>query len=442
MISLKKDLYRYTRLSLHILACTLILGGCSSLQVEPPPQPPIHSPTPSPAPLALALAAPKTIANPQIQQYLSRLDTLGVPLASQGVWIQTQDTLLANHQGAIPLPAASLTKVATSLAVLQKLGPDHRFVTTIGYSGVINKGILQGDLVIEGGADSFFVWEDAIALGNLLQQHGIRQVQGNLIVVGAFYMNYERDPSTAATLFQQGINHTLWPAAAQTQYQTLPPNTLQPQVKILGSIQVAPPLPRPLTPLLRHRSLPVAELLKKMNQYSNNAMAEMLADQVGGSQKVAQIAAQAAGVPENEIQLVNGSGLSVDNRISPRATCAMFQAIARLLHPQKMTIADIFAVTGTDPGILNERSLPQRTVVKSGTLDGVSALAGALPTQKQGVIWFALINGEGDVDQFRTQQETLLQTLLQTWGNPAQPTALLAPSPSRQKLTATSDLMP
>jgi D-alanyl-D-alanine carboxypeptidase/D-alanyl-D-alanine-endopeptidase (penicillin-binding protein 4) len=107
-----------------------------------------------------------------------------------------------------------------------------------------------------------------------------------------------------------------------------------------------------------------------------------------------------------------------------------------------MTIADIFAITGKDPGILNERPLPPLAVIKSGTLDGVSALAGALPTQKQGVIWFALINGEGDVGQFRTQQETLLQTLLQTWGTPAQAVAPLTASPSRQNLTATTDLMP
>lgn len=74
---------------------------------------------------------------------------------SQGVWIQTQDTLLANHQGTMPLPAASITKVATSLAVLKKLGPDHRFETKIGYIGTLQNGELNGDLVIEGGADPF-----------------------------------------------------------------------------------------------------------------------------------------------------------------------------------------------------------------------------------------------------------------------------------------------
>ena len=223
------------------IALSLIISGCSKSDIQPSSSPspePTSSVPESPPPLQLGLADPATVANPQIETYLSQL---GAPTVSQGVWIQTQDTLLANHQGTIPLPAASITKVATSLAVLKKLGPDHRFETKIGYIGTLQDGELNGDLVIEGGADPFFVWEDAIALGNLLNQNGIRNVSGNLIVVGPFYMNYEPDPVTSGTLLQQGLDHTRWPAEAQTQYQTLPGDTAKPEVAIAGSIQTAPP---------------------------------------------------------------------------------------------------------------------------------------------------------------------------------------------------------
>ncbi|MGR3273892.1 D-alanyl-D-alanine carboxypeptidase [Acaryochloris marina NIES-2412] len=424
------------------ISLSIVISGCTrpDIQSSSPPQgSPTSSIPKSSPPLQLGLVDPTTTANPQIEQYLSQL---GAPTVSQGVWIQTQDTLLANHQGTIPLPAASVTKVATSLAVLKKLGPDHRFETKIGYVGTIQNGELQGDLVIEGGADPFFVWEDAIALGNLLNQNGIRSVSGNLIVVSQFYMNYESDPVTSGTLLQQGLDHTRWPAEAQTQYQTLPGDTPKPEVAIAGSIQPTTPRPAKVKPLIQHRSLPVAELLKKMNQYSNNAMSEMLAEYVGGAAQVAQIAAQETGVPPQEIQLINGSGLGVDNRISPRAACGMFQAIARLLHPKEMTIADIFAVIGTDPGVHNERPLPQKFVMKSGTLNRVSSIAGALPTENQGVIWFAVINGEGDVDQFRAQQETLLQTFMQSWGTTNKTFNLITANPARQKLTAISQIVP
>jgi len=434
MSSLKSAVFAF-------ITSSLVFGGCTNLNPKQsaPPQPQPSASTPEqPPPLKLALANPTTASNPEVERYLAQLEA---PNAGQGVWIQTQAALLANHQATVPLPAASLTKVATSLAVLKQLGPDHRFTTNIGYVGTLQKGELQGDLVIEGGADPFFVWEDAIALGNLLNQNGIRQIRGNIIVVGPFYMNYETDPVTAGTLFLQGLNHTRWPVAAQTQYQTLPPDTPKPEVAIAGNVRVATAPSGPVKRFIRHRSLPVAELLKKMNQYSNNAMAEMLADQVGGPRRIAQIAAQESNVPLQEIQLVNGSGLSIDNRISARAACGMFQAIAHLLHSQKMTIADIFAITGKDAGVLNERSLPTLSVIKSGTLDEVSALAGALPTQNQGVIWFALVNGEGDVDRFRAQQELLLQTLLQGWGTTTQPFAQLTANPARQNQTAISQIV-
>ena len=427
------------------LVVILLGGGCTqtepSNQTETDSQSQANSEStqPTPTPLSLALATPEAIANPTIQQYLDKLSGQGSPAATQGVWIQSDTTLIANHQGTVPLSAASITKVATSLATLKTLGPDHRFKTQIGATGPIKNGVLTGDLVIQGGADPFFVWEEAIALGNLLQKNGIQRVTGNLVIVGPFYMNYETDPLTAGELLKQGLNQQLWSGEAAAQYDTLPTGTPQPQVEIEGTVQTVAAAPNQVKPLVDHASFPLAELLKKMNRYSNNQMAEILAESAGGATKVAQIAAQEAGVPVTEIQLVNGSGLAIENRISPRASCGMFQAIARLLQPHNLTIADIFAVVGADEGILDERSLPPLAVVKSGTLNGVSALAGALPTQNNGVVWFSILNVEGNSDSFRVEQEVLLQKLLSQWGEANQTPLLLQPSVSRQDQTSQNE---
>jgi len=69
----------------------------------------------------------------------------------------------------------------------------------------------------------------------------------------------------------------------------------------------------------------------EMNIYSNNEMAEMLAQ--SGERSPVQQQAPLPLVPQSEIQLVNGSGLGVENRISPRAVCAMFIAIQREYCP-------------------------------------------------------------------------------------------------------------
>jgi D-alanyl-D-alanine carboxypeptidase/D-alanyl-D-alanine-endopeptidase (penicillin-binding protein 4) len=373
---------------------------------------------------------PETTA--QIQQYLTKLASQGFLTSSQGVWIQSGDTLLANHQGTKPLSAASLTKVATSLAALQTFGPKHQFVTLIGTTGSIQNGVLQGDLVVPGGEDPLFIWEEAIALGNLLNQLQIRRVTGNLVIVGKFYMNFELNPAKSGALLKQALNAQAWSEEPEAQYRTLPPGTPRPQVNIAGTVRVASKLPTPLQPLLQHNSPPLAELLKKMNQYSNNAMAEIIANSVGGANAVKQKVIQTTGIPAAEISLVNGSGLSPANRISPRAVCAMFRAIAQTLQPHKMTVADIFAVVGQDEGILSQRGIPRLAVVKSGSLDAVSALAGALPTQQKGVIWFVIMNGGDNLEGFRAGQEALLSSFVNQWGAvptlPAELTPTLSPT--------------
>ena len=433
-------LFRLTA-ALSIALLTLVAGCSPQSNSSRSSAHKAESATESGNPVALAKKpAIPSIASPdnpdpatqqKIEQYFNGFAAKGFAKQSQGMWIQAGNTLLANHQGTVPLPAASLTKVATSLAALETFGPDRQFMTQIGATGSIENGVLKGDLVIQGGEDPFFIWEEAIAIGNLLNQMGIKQVTGNLVITGKFYMNFESSPLKSGNLLKQGLNAQIWPPAAQTQYQTLPPDTPKPQVAIAGSVQVKASPPSNVKPLISHYSLPLAELLKKMNQYSNNKMAEMIASSVGGAKIVAFKAAQAAGVPQSEIILVNGSGLSPLNRISPRAVCAMFLALERYLQPHNMTIGDLFAIVGQDEGILNQRKLPPFLVVKSGSLNTVSALAGALPTQQQGAVWFATMNGGNNLEGFRAQQELLLQEFAKQWGAVQSLPDELKPNPER-----------
>ena len=172
--------------------------------------------------------APDAATTRTLEPYLKKLANQGFSERSQGVWMQSGTTLLANHQGTTPLSAASLTKVATSLVALQTFGVDHRFVTEIKANGEIENGILKGDLIVQGGSDPLFVWEEAIAVGNLLNQLQIRQVTGNLIVVGRFYMNFDTDPQASGALLKQGLNAATWSEDIKTQYLTLPAGTPRP----------------------------------------------------------------------------------------------------------------------------------------------------------------------------------------------------------------------
>jgi len=132
------------------------------------------------------LDRPDPVAEAIVEEYLNRLARRGLSSQVQGVWIQGGPFTLASHVGETPLPAASITKVATSLAALQTWTPDYQFETLVTATGPVENGVLLGDLVIVGGGNPFFVWEEAFALGNALNQMGIRQVAGNLAIAGNF----------------------------------------------------------------------------------------------------------------------------------------------------------------------------------------------------------------------------------------------------------------
>ncbi|MGF1480249.1 MAG: D-alanyl-D-alanine carboxypeptidase [Cyanophyceae cyanobacterium] len=371
-----------------------------------------------------ALPAPDPSVEALIEQYLQSLSNRGISRRSQGVWIQSNLGLLTHYQGTEPASAASITKVATTLAAIQAWGVNHRFETRIYITGEVQNGAVTGDLIVLGGGDPFFVWEEAIALGNALNEVGIQEVEGNLIVADRFTMNYSSDPVMAGRLLRQALDYRLWSPVIERQYLNLPVGTPRPQLAIAGTVLVDASPPPTARLLLNRQSLTLAEILKQMNIYSNNEMAEILAESVGGAASVARLAAQAARVPTAEIQLINGSGLGVENRISPRAACQMFIAIERLLQDETIELADLFPVAGRNRrGTMLDRSFPPGTIIKTGTLNQVSALAGMIPTEDRGAIWFAFINNDGNVLELRAAQDWLLENLTQDWQLAASSTA-------------------
>ncbi|MEA5575718.1 D-alanyl-D-alanine carboxypeptidase [Anabaena sp. UHCC 0451] len=370
-----------------------------------------------------------------VQEYLKELMTSKLVtqnlIKHQGIWLQSGPMLMANHQGTIPLPAASLTKVATSLAAFKILGPDHQFETLVSATGPIVNGVVQGDLVISGGGDPMFVGEEAIALGNALNKIGIKQVKGNLVITGNFAMNFYTNPTVAGQLLKQALDHKTWNRSVIYQYSIMPKGTPKPQVVIAGTVKVAAQPNPKQTLLVRHLSLPLQQLIKEMNVYSNNDIAEMLAQSVGGANVVKSTAAKMANVPQSEIQLINGSGLGRENQISPRAVCAMFMALQREASSHNLTLADLFPTSGFDNrGTMRYRDMPSATVMKTGTLSDVSALAGVVPTRDRGLVWFAIINRGYNVSSFRAEQDKLLQDLVkQLQVSAGVPTALTPHSP-------------
>lgn len=94
------------------------------------------------------------------------------------------------------LTPASVLKLVTSAAALELLGPYHTFITTLGYTGKLNKsGKLDGDIIIKGGGDPAFAspyfmenysdfpsrWVDE------MKNLGIKKISGRIITDDSYY---------------------------------------------------------------------------------------------------------------------------------------------------------------------------------------------------------------------------------------------------------------
>lgn len=369
-----------------------------------------------------------------LTNYLAKLEQEGLTVRDQGIWITTQGSVVAQHEGTTPLPAASLTKLATTLAALGTWPLDHRFETLVGITGHLENGVVYGDLVVKGSGDPLFVWEEGIVLANYLQALGIQRVTGDLLVLGPFTMNFEEDSQDSLMTLKQVMATPTWPRAAWQAYSQLDPGTAQPDLVIAGSVRPIISLKSGSAPhwLVRHQSLPLVGILKAMNIYSNNIMAQMMADLVGGSTNVMITATTLAGLPSGELSLVNGSGLGMDNRMSARTIVTLLGALQHQLVEQGYSISDVLPVVGQDIGTLVDRRLPTTAAVKTGTLAEVSALAGVVPTASRGPVWFAILNRGWNISDLRTQQDNLVLAIQDHWGS-AQVTADLTPKVRMQE---------
>ena len=94
----------------------------------------------------------------------------------------------------VAINPASVVKLVTSLRALVTLGPDHRFETRFGTNapGPPRDGVLGGDLVVVGGGDPDFHFENAVLVARRLLAAGVREVRGDLVVSRSFWIGWER----------------------------------------------------------------------------------------------------------------------------------------------------------------------------------------------------------------------------------------------------------
>jgi serine-type D-Ala-D-Ala carboxypeptidase/endopeptidase (penicillin-binding protein 4) len=365
---------------------------------------------------------------------------------------------------------ASLTKLITTSAALDLLGPAWTWSTPVWLQGTLQNGVLDGNLHIKGSGDPKLVLERMWLLLRRVQQLGVREIRGDIVLDRSAFILPDRNPgdfdgealrpynasADALLLNYKSVVMTFTPLPAKgvavlttdpplygVKFDATLPLSNAPcddwrsalkadfsdstRIKLNGSfsgacgekqwsVAYADPktyneralggmwlemggklsgvvrdgtAPADVAATFEVLSPPLAEVVRDINKFSNNVMAQQLFLSLAlvrrglGTVEVArelmrQWLTDRLGDVARTALIDNGSGLSRDSRVTAQMMARLLQvAWASTTMPELLSS---LPVTGVD-GTLRRSATPAgRAHLKTGSLRDVMGVAGVLLT--------------------------------------------------------------
>ena len=103
---------------------------------------------------------------------------------------------LLSHEVTTSINPASLSKLATTVAALDLLGPTFVWRTSVYIDGPVRDGVLQGNVYVRGSGDPRLVVERVWLLMRRLQGLGIQKIQGDIVLDRSAFDLLERNPAS------------------------------------------------------------------------------------------------------------------------------------------------------------------------------------------------------------------------------------------------------
>lgn len=406
---------------------------------------------------APSLAAPGAVqkaisswsaSNPATSALVWRLDDQGPPVLVGGFAADT------------PRIPASTMKLVTSTGALLQFGPDHRFSTRLladDRTSTLGR-TLVGRVYLKGAGDPVLATRSyagrylrgkATAISDLarpLRAKGIRLIRGPIIAdehlfdskrLGPGWPSYYRAYASPLSALVTNQNFT---GNARAAYVSSPAIAAAQRMKAalkgvgvrqVGGLTVGV-TPASARPIGSATSPPLRTILRTMNLESDNFIAETLAKDVGayGAGRGTTTAGvsrtrtvlMARGILGPSDRLVDGSGLSRDNRI---AASSLVRLIADADGDETWGAALISSLAQGGEGTLVHRFLTgpatKRVRAKTGYLNNVSAMAGRVVSRGGEHYAFALIMNSPDILGARATQDRVVTLLAAGSEDPATP---------------------
>jgi D-alanyl-D-alanine carboxypeptidase/D-alanyl-D-alanine-endopeptidase (penicillin-binding protein 4) len=194
-------------------------------------------------------------------------------------------------------------------------------------------------------------------------------------------------------------------------------------VKVTGQVMYGK-APHSLITIAVHQSPPVKSLVMAMLKQSDNVIAGALFKKLGqvytnktgtwerGSIAVKQLLVSQVGVTVKGLQMIDGSGLSWFNKITPRQ---MMQILEFNYHNQriKTTFLNSLSIAGRDGTLKNRlQNIATKVRAKTGSMYGVVSLAGYVWTKNHEPLAFVvIINNNGPKSLYRDLIDRIVRLL-------------------------------
>jgi D-alanyl-D-alanine carboxypeptidase/D-alanyl-D-alanine-endopeptidase (penicillin-binding protein 4) len=391
----------------------------------------------------IAAAAP--ISQSALAAQLSHELRIAGPSSGAYVLDLTTEAPLFSERADSSRPPASVEKLYTAAAALELMGSEATLATTVLASGRPGPGgRWEGNLYLRGGGDPTFGSASFVSshyggegttvseLAGLVRAAGIRSVTGSVNGDESYFDAMRGEPASgyaldsdlegdlSALAFNRGATGSQGGAHAPAAYAALQLRGALRAEGIAvhgGGAATAPPGTSVVATIL---SPTLATLLSLTLAPSDNFFAETLIKDLGARYGGGGSTAAGAHVVRSAIahyfgihpHVLDGSGLSHSDRTTPKQVVTLLSTLAH--SPLGTTLRKGLAVAGRT-GTLSERMrhtpASGRCQAKTGTLIGVSNLAGYCQAQNGHILAFAFFTDGIETARAHTIQDNMTITL-------------------------------
>lgn len=314
--------------------------------------------------------------------------------------LRTGKTVAALNESS-PLLPASIMKSLTIASLMQLTEPEDRYITEVYLEGPVRNGVLQGNLLIVGSGDptvnSRYEPKSAEFVNEIVQalkKKGITEISGEIAVEQGVFSGPSQPDSWASgdkgSYYGTGVHGFNFEDNRVGKASVKSPasiflNRLQAALTKAGiAVGNREELPNGRKLLLRHQSGPIFEIMRSCMMRSDNMFAETLLrtyalrrGKEGSTEAGAREEAdfwRKKGMPMEGVKIVDGSGLSRQNRLTASFLANVLKDMAG-----DVDYASYFPLAGQEGtlrGFLKDSELDAYIAMKTGSMNGVQCYAG------------------------------------------------------------------